>query len=433
MTSASRRIISVLLFTGLLVVLVNLAWWFYYQKTRDMLDEQLSRRLAAVAISASIALPPGEIEQLVADSLDAYLNVLAILQSVQRSDSLSEVFIVDENHRYLVTTALEPDTTYFLSELNGPLIDSLFFGLTLERLLTPTYQTGKLFLKSAFVPLVGVDGYVIAVLGVEANVDYFDSLGELRRNLYLATALSLIGGLVLGLLFLLLQRRVNKSEQQLFLGETHAHLGRMVAVVSHELKNPLMIIRGSAERILKKTGQEEAKYVLEEVDRLDGIARSEGSLLAGDTRQPVDLAKLTGNIRIHLQEKYADQKIIWLSDQEYLSIVINGYPRSLRQVLLNLLLNGVESCREAGLSAEVGLELSETASDVTITVIDHGPGLSRKDVRKVLTPFYTTKRSGSGLGLYLSSRIVDEMCGEMTIESEPGVVTRVIVRLAKEV
>jgi len=422
------------------VVLVNLAWWFYYQKTRDMLDEQLSRRLAAVAISASIALPPGEIEQLVADSLDAYLNVLAILQSVQRSDSLSEVFIVDENHRYLVTTALEPDTTYFLSELNGPLIDSLFFGLTLERLLTPTYQTGKLFLKSAFVPLVGVDGYVIAVLGVEANVDYFDSLGELRRNLYLATALSLIGGLVLGLLFLLLQRRVNKSEQQLFLGETHAHLGRMVAVVSHELKNPLMIIRGSAERILKKTGQEEAKYVLEEVDRLDGIvtgyldfARSEGSLLAGDTRQPVDLAKLTGNIRIHLQEKYADQKIIWLSDQEYLSIVINGYPRSLRQVLLNLLLNGVESCREAGLSAEVGLELSETASDVTITVIDHGPGLSRKDVRKVLTPFYTTKRSGSGLGLYLSSRIVDEMCGEMTIESEPGVVTRVIVRLAKEV
>jgi signal transduction histidine kinase len=64
-------------------------------------------------------------------------------------------------------------------------------------------------------------------------------------------------------------------------------------------------------------------------------------------------------------------------------------------------------------------------------VIDHGPGLNKKERRRVFTPFYTTKQSGSGLGLYLSKKIVVEMGGELIIESVPGQKTEVIISLPK--
>ncbi len=439
MFTGSKKFVTVALFTAMLIVLVNLAWWFYYEKTEQLLDQQLSRRLAAVAQTAATALDPAAIDQLAEGSLDGYLDVIEVLRSVRESDSLSDVFILDEGYSYLATTMLETDSVYFLAELNSPQIDSLFFGEAIGAILTPTYQSGTLFLKTAFAPLYGEEGFVVAVLGVEANVDYFDALNELRQNLRYATGLSLVGGLVLGLLFLLLQRRINRAEQQLFLGQTHAHLGRMVAVVAHELKNPLMIIRGSAERITRKTEMPEAAYVVEEIDRLDGIvtgyldfARSGGSLLAGDSRQTVDLVELCVSVQKHLFEKYAGEEIIWLGGVETPSISIEGYPRSLRQVILNLLINGVESCREAGKPIEVGLNLIDSEKSITLIALDHGGGIESKELKKVFTPFYTTRQSGSGLGLYLSRKIVMQMNGRMNIKSEPDLMTEVIISLPKE-
>ncbi len=147
------------------------------------------------------------------------------------------------------------------------------------------------------------------------------------------------GGLALGMLFLILQQRLNKAEQQLFLGQTHAYLGQMVAVVSHELKNPLMIIRGSAERLIKKTGAEEASYILEETDRLNNIvngylafAKAEGPLLQGESIEQFDLAELARTVARHLEERFSGQSIAWSRPMPTDPIPITGYRRSLRQV-----------------------------------------------------------------------------------------------------
>ncbi len=438
MFSGSKKFVLIALFTAILIILVNLAWWFYYQKTETMLDNQLGRRLAALAHAAAGNLSPAQVELLAADDIQSYLETIAALERARQADSLSEVFVLDENYHYLATTILEADSVYFLAELNGPVIDSLFYDSTAGVMVSPTYQSGGVYLKSAFAPLSGVDGFVIAVLGVEANVDYFDALTELRHNLYYATGLSLLGGLVLGVLFLLLQRRINRAEQQLFLGQTHAHLGRMVAVVAHEIRNPLMIIRASAERLAQKTGMAEAGFIEEEIDRLNEIvsgyldfARSGGSLLAADGPSAFNLAELLAGVKKHLFDKFPGEEITWIGGPGgALSIV--GYPRSLRQVLLNLLLNGVEACRQAKKPVEVGIELTETGNSVDIRVIDHGCGLSRKELKKVFEPFYTTGTTGSGLGLYLSREIVMQMNGEMKIVSESGKKTEVIVSLPKQ-
>jgi signal transduction histidine kinase len=314
----------------------------------------------------------------------------------------------------------------------------LLFSLGDSPVVTPTYRSGSLYLKSAFAPLKGLQDYVIAVLGVEANVDYFDSLAQLRRNLYYASGLSLLGGILLGIVFLLLQRRISLAEEKLFLQETHSHLGRMVAVVAHELKNPLMIMRAAAERLKKKTDQPEADFVVEEVDRLNGIvsgyldfARAGGSLVSNDGPVQIDLADLLGSTRAHLIQKYSEVDIDWLGPTDFPHLKISGYPRSLRQVVLNLLINAVEACREVGRPVAVGLELEDNREHIEIVVRDKGPGFAPKDLKNAFEPFYSSKRTGSGLGLYLSRTIVRQMGGDVEIKSQPDVETVVTVTLPK--
>lgn len=444
MFSGSGKFVLITLFTVLLIGLVNLIWWFNYQRTEEMLDEQLGRRLTAVAQSASVALDPETVDSLGYGNIDAYLRTISVIERVRQSDSLAELFVLDANYTYLATTLLEPDSAYFLASINGTCIDSVLFGLC-GAIPTPTYRTGNLYLKSAFAPLTGSDGTVSAVLGVEANVDYFESLDQLRHNLYYASGLSLAGGLVLGLLFLLWQQRLARAEQRVYMSETHAHLGRMVAVVAHELRNPLMIIRGSAERLAKKTSMPEADYVIEEVDRLNEIvsgyldfARSGGSLLSSDMPGRIDLAELITSIKKHLNEKYSkeskeskegDLAIDWQGEPPAGDITMIGYPRSLRQVLLNLLINGVESCQQAGKSVKVGLGVEVTPGSVELRVTDSGAGLTRRQQKHIFSPFYTTKKSGSGLGLYLSREIVAQMGGLMELESKPEIGTTINIKL----
>lgn len=438
MSGASKRFVAIAVFTAVLIVLVNLAWWFYYDRTAESLEDQLERRLRALATTAAASIDPLQVDLLLIDDPTAYLDIYRRLEAVLAADSLSEAFIVDAGYRYLVTTSLDLDTTYFLAALNGPYIDSVIFD-NHTTITTQTYQTGNISLKSAFAPLYDSDGIAVAVLGLEASVDYFASLSELRRNLYYSTGLSLIGSLLFGLLFLALQRRINSAERQVFLSQTESYMGRMVSVVAHELKNPLMIIRGSAERIKRKTNMAEASYVVEEVDRLNQIvsgyldfARSGSSMLAGETPEQFDLVNLAGSLRKHLVQSAADKPIQWLELPAPPALAIVGHRRSLRQVLLNLLLNGVEACREAGKEVRIGLELKDTGREVIITVVDQGPGLGKQQRKRITDPFYTTKLSGSGLGLYVSRKIIEDMHGRMTVDSTPGQGSRFVITLPKE-
>lgn len=447
MFASSRKLFTVAVFTILLILAVNLAWWIFYERTEQMLDQQLSRRLAAVAATTTLSLDAVTIDNLILGDLNAWLSVNELLNKARSADSLSEIFILNDNYAYLATTSQANDSIYFLAELNSAYIDSLFYDQSDRAIVTASYPSGPIILKSAFVPLFDELGSVIAVLGVEASVDYFDALADLRRNLYLSSGISLMGGIIFGLLFMLVQRRLNQAQQRLFMNETHAYLGRMVAVVAHEIKNPLMIIRASAERLAKKQKTQESEFIIEEVDRLNQIVTgyldfakggSGGSTLGDEQPSEVNLHKLCVSIRRHFQDKYPDNPITWLSEEassdskDSSEIVCHTHPRSLRQVILNLLINAADACLGASLPIKVGLDISEQKDTVCITISDKGPGMSKKELARAFDPFYTTKQAGSGLGLYLSRIIVAEMDGRMDIVSKPGDVTQAIIRLPKK-
>lgn len=442
MLSSPRRLLAAALFTVIIVALVNLAWWTFYSRTVELLDQQLSRRLVAVARTASVAITPDLNENMLYGDFDAYWQVLDILQQVRRGDSLAEVFILGDDYNYLATTASEEDSSYFLAALNGPWIDSVLFGMSPEGVATKSYPSGDLFLKSAFVPLLDHAGLVSAVLGVEASVDYFGVLADLKSNLHYSSLISIIGGILFGILFLLFQRRINRMEQQFFAAETNAYLGRMVRVVSHELKNPLMIIRASAERLLKKTSTEEAGFVIEEADRLNEIvtgyldfAKAGESHPVTGSAQPYDLIALISDLRSHIEQKYDDQQIEWIESSIPEELTVTGYSRSTRQVLLNLMINAVEACLGADMPIKVGVEIKGSGISVKdgvaveIKVLDRGPGLSKREMKNAFEPFYTTRQSGSGLGLYVSKIIVVRMGGQIEIHSRKGQPTEVIVKL----
>ena len=101
---------------------------------------------------------------------------------------------------------------------------------------------------------------------------------------------------------------------------------------------------------------------------------------------------------------------------------------SLKQVYLNLILNAVEAMPEGG---PLAIEVRERNAKIEVSIGDHGQGVPREDLERLGSPFYTTKPKGSGLGLFLTRRLVQTSGGDLTIDSEVGKGTTCVVRLPR--
>lgn len=426
-----RRNAAVIIFTLLVILLVNLSWWFFYQRAERSFEEQLSRRLSSLAVLGGRHLTPFSLESYPSYDLAGYDFIMEILESIKEADSLSEVFIIDPVYKYLATTQIDADTLYYLAALNRRYIDSAFYIGMQQPVVTGGYRVGDLLLKSAFIGLTDTAGAVTAVLGIEANIDYSDDLLSLKRNLYLSGAISVGSGILFGIFFYFVQRRINSSEQALFLSQAQANLGRMVAVVSHEIKNPLMIIRASAERLKRTPDFPEAQFILEETDRLNKIV-SNYLGIAGGRRSfqtvSVELNELLRQVRDQFSKRFEADGIslqLSLPEKELHAI---ADPSALRQVVLNLILNAADAVRGVP-DAVIELQTETSGDKAFIRVIDSGPGVPPSVLKHIFEPFYTTKTSGSGLGLFLSKKLVTEMKGDISVQSKKGGPTEFRVEL----
>ncbi len=448
MIGDTKKLLLAGIFTIVLIVTISFAWYVNYGKSEDLLQRQLSRRLISLAAIASTEITPDLVSGLLLGDFEDISEVMKTLEAIRHADSLNEVFVLSDQLYYLASTSPEPDSVYFLADLNAPYLDSIIFGLTDQAISSATYRSGDIYLKSAFAPLVDSEGLVVALIGVEASVDYFADMESLKNNMLLAIGMTLIAGVILLFLFLLLQSRFNKVQHHLFLNETHSYLGRMVAVVSHEIKNPLMIIRASAERLGKKMGDkdsQEVAFITEEVDRLNEIVSGyltfSSSVTSGTTSttpqlttntEVFDLAELVMSLKQNLNEKFPNDSICWVSEMVAHPTIVKLHRRPLRQVLLNLVINGVEACRESGREIQVGIEVDLQPEYVVITVLDRGKGFTKSEAKRAFEPFYSTRKSGSGLGLYLSKSIVAQMGGELNVHSCEGEGTQMVIILPRE-
>ncbi|MFQ5606481.1 MAG: PAS domain-containing sensor histidine kinase [Candidatus Zixiibacteriota bacterium] len=448
----------IVIFTALLVVAVNAFWWVYYERTRDNFAAQLDARLRSLAISGSALFSPDEVDSLAAGDIEQYLRALDYLSVLGGADSVSEVFMLDFEYGVIASSRADADTFYLLAELNGAALSGVFDSdmdapLAHGALVTESYQAGGVILKSAFAPLYGADGAPLAAIGVEADVNYTETLAQLKANLILSSGVSVLAALIFAGFFLLIQRRVTFAERSALRHQSEMNLGRMVAVVSHEIKNPLTILRAAGERLRKKTELTEADFIIEEVDRLNKIvtgyldfARSPDKV----TLQYVDLDRALTELRElcgQLRPRLLNDRVTFTTvippsaagASEHLSgdnhaLLIDS--AALRQVTLNLILNASQAARTAaaqgrteGGEAETRLSVELAEQIFQIHVFDNGLGIADKELRRLFEPFYTTKQQGSGLGLYLCRTLVERMKGKITVDSSDGGPTKFSVSL----
>ncbi|MFN2572544.1 MAG: ATP-binding protein [Gemmatimonadales bacterium] len=213
--------------------------------------------------------------------------------------------------------------------------------------------------------------------------------------------------------------------------------GEMARQVAHEIKNPLTPIRLGIQHLQRVRGKaqstsfeatlkETAERILEEIDRLDGIARAFsrfGTPLSGQEAvplEPVDLAATAREV-VRLYDLGAAPRFEVQAGKGVPSPAL-ARKDEVKEVLVNLL----ENARNADAKRVI---VQVASSGRQLTVVDDGRGIPADALPRVFEPTFSTTSSGAGLGLAIARRLVESWGGAITLESEPGKGTRVTLTL----
>jgi signal transduction histidine kinase len=220
--------------------------------------------------------------------------------------------------------------------------------------------------------------------------------------------------------------QLRKTQKELVKKEKLAALGEMAATVAHEIRNPLTSVRGFAQRIARKyasTGDgrltEYTTIIIEEVDRLNKFIKDvlDFARRAKPEFKLVNLNKLVSDIITLMRDELTTNKIVVLSDLD-MSLRDTVMDEALmKQVFLNLMQNARQAMNKGGVLI---IRTQNSGSDVRIRIADDGGGIPKEILQKIWTPFYTTKVQGTGLGLSLVQRIIDDHHGRIYIRSRVG-------------
>jgi two-component system OmpR family sensor kinase len=323
---------------------------------------------------------------------------------------------------YRVVVGTEPDGDHIVVAIPLSGVDSILRQLVLlegsigAAVLLAIALLGLLIVRLELRPLERMGETAAAIAG-----------GELSRRVDPATSRTEIGRLGLALNSMLAQIEAAFGERTAI----EQRLRRFIADASHELRTPLTSIRGYAEmlrrgaessprdsELARRRIEEEAVRMTALVNDLLLLARlDQGRPLE---REPVDLRRIAVDAAADARA-VAPGRSITLDAPE--TVTVTGDEMRLRQVVGNLVRNAVVHT-PAGTPVEIGLKAGDGRA--VITVVDHGPGLSRDSIAKAFEPFYradpgrSRDRGGAGLGLSIVAAVVEAHKGTVRVSDTPG-------------
>ncbi|MBL7222309.1 MAG: PAS domain-containing protein [Candidatus Brocadiae bacterium] len=224
------------------------------------------------------------------------------------------------------------------------------------------------------------------------------------------------------------------AEQRMRRTESLALIGAMATNVAHEIRNPLGAMSGLVEMIrdgsdANAPGRRYAARILESIDRINRICQE---LLTVGNPEPHNVEPLDINA---LARKTIEFSRYDAAASEHTTVRtryaadlprVTGDGERLGQVLLNILRNAYQACKDDG---EVTLTTRNTDRGVAIAVHNTGPHIPREEISKLFTVFYTTKKRGTGLGLAISQQLVRAHGGRILVDSGPDCGTTFTIEL----
>jgi two-component system, LuxR family, sensor kinase FixL len=228
-------------------------------------------------------------------------------------------------------------------------------------------------------------------------------------------------------------RERQRLEMEVLRNERLATLGKMVAHISHEIKNPLITIGGFAAQLgrgdsLPEDARRKLTLIYQEVQRLEKFLADMSTFTRGAPSQktPGDLLVLVREVAEFMEATFKERGVVFQMHAKSEVPVFPFDAGQIRQVLINLFKNSLESM-PAGGTLSVSVEVQADA--VVLKISDTGHGIPPEEMRNLFTPFYTTKPKGTGLGLTICRNLIAQHHGEISFESELNRGTSCIIRL----
>ncbi|MEO6463422.1 MAG: ATP-binding protein, partial [Candidatus Eisenbacteria bacterium] len=403
-------------------------------RVRDALEDEFARRIEWVAAAGAADVTPRQVRRLRAEGRSAFAladSLLLSLGGVRRSSQASRVFLLADDGTLLLDTEADSlvGTRAAVADREAAAFARALSGTPAHGALDARggrrYITGLAPVRDAADP----NGAVIGVLGVEASAEFLAVLPDVARLLASTAALAALAVLLLAILFVRLLAAQHTLERSLSRAENLASVGELAATLAHEVRNPLGVIQGAAQRLGRHYQGPEPElfgYIDEEVLRLsrtvhryldfarpsvpgeagavgDALEATLGLLARGAEQQGVTIVR---EARAAAPAAADDDARVRMGGEE------------LKQVLFNLVRNALEAV-PAGATIRVGWDLAGQER-VALWVKDDGPGMDAATLARARRPFVTTRAQGTGLGLAIVDRLVREAGGRFDLDSAPG-------------
>ncbi len=439
-----------------------------YFASRSAMEQELGKSLMAIArVGANSMARPRTMALSAGDeSTRTYSNLVNKLLELKKATRVRRIILFDSRERCIV----DSERRYVIGEkipslaANRMELKEVFTGHDSASVLFDDEQGNKY--KTGFAP-VYVDGKIRAAVGVEGSASFFGPLEQLRSSLFLIGLVALV--LVI-LVTLLVSRRITRPlydltraarsmERGEFEGEIRIDTRDEIAVladtlndmreaiknrdqqmqmmlsgIAHEVRNPLGGMSLFVGLLQEEVENDQARGHVERIgNELEYLSRVVTDFLDFARHKPPQISKVDSETELQevlsLCVADAEKKNVSLRlkvDQDAESVYWDS--QQMRRAVLNLVRNSIQACEEGG---EVDIELSANDDRVMLRVSDNGCGIEEDKRENIFKPFFTTRQKGTGLGLALVKKTIEEHHGRIELVCSEEIPTTFVISLPR--
>ncbi|TFH04476.1 MAG: cyclic nucleotide-binding domain-containing protein [Spirochaetales bacterium] len=229
-------------------------------------------------------------------------------------------------------------------------------------------------------------------------------------------------------------KEVKEAQEELLRSERFSNLGKMSSMILHDIRNPISIVKGLGEMIQLMVEdpakvREYANLIVLEAERLNRIAGELLDYSRGEIRldmRVADIPAMLTQLEASVSERFASKKVELKIVNSCDAPVILDQERLLR-ALINIADNARKAMDPGG---RLEIDVREHQSDLQITALDDGVGMSDEVLERIFEPFYSSSRDGgTGLGMVIVKNVIEAHEGSLSVESTAGQGTRITIQL----